>query len=420
MPRQARPRWVSSSQRWVANIGERGRDGRAREVYAPPSLGKRDEAAAWDWLRAELGKREAVPTRAGEPTTNEVAEGYLAWADARRMEGRLSEQHYINKCRHLGIWLDHVDKRAASSLSADEMTAWLEELVSDGRARAYVRNIRASVNAALNWGARTKLLPSNPVRGSEAPTVPRTSERFAEKAEAAAFLRFLWRQRPRDASRSPYDRSLTLMVRTMVRTGARPGELCRLRWSDLRWEAWATSAGHCGAKAVLGFDRHKTGKATGKPRVIYLTPSLARAFRRAHDHPLHHEHVFAHGPGRGGLGAGEPWASGSVLSKTIAATRRRLIREQVELRERIEAGDETVKPWERRLAAVPIQDTGDNRLTNYRWRHTAISTLLMLGVDVPTVAELVGTSPDMVYRTYGHLLDSHLAAAAARLAGGRR
>jgi hypothetical protein len=38
---------------------------------------------------------------------------------------------------------------------------------------------------------------------------------------------------------------------------------------------------------------------------------------------------------------------------------------------------------------------------------------------VPTVAELTGTSPDMIYRHYGHLLDSHLTAAAEKMIGRR-
>jgi hypothetical protein len=40
----------------------------------------------------------------------------------------------------------------------------------------------------------------------------------------------------------------------------------------------------------------------------------------------------------------------------------------------------------------------------------------MLGIEVATAAELAGTSPEMIYRHYGHLLDSHLATAAEKLA----
>jgi integrase len=125
------------------------------------------------------------------------------------------------------------------------------------------------------------------------------------------------------------------------------------------------------------------------------------------------------GPGRGGKGANEPWPSGSRLSKTILRVRRLLIAHQDELRARAGRG-EHLAPWESRLARVSVRDEGHDRLVNYRWRHTAASTLLMLGVDIPTVAELLGTSPDMLYRHYGHLLDAHLRSAAEKLTGRAR
>jgi integrase len=117
-----------------------------------------------------------------------------------------------------------------------------------------------------------------------------------------------------------------------------------------------------------------------------------------------------HGRGRGGKGAGEPWKDGLRLSKAILRVGREAIARGVALG----AQGRPTRGLER------IRDEGHNRLTNYRWRHTAISTLLMMGIDVPTVAELTGTSPEMVYRIYGHLLESHLRAAAEKLAGGRR
>ena len=70
-------------------------------------------------------------------------------------------------------------------------------------------------------------------------------------------------------------------------------------------------------------------------------------------------------------------------------------------------------------AGVDFAADGPNRLVNYRWRHTAISTLLMMGIDVATPAELTGTSPEMIHRNYGHLLMDHLASAADKLATGR-
>jgi integrase len=310
--------------------------------------------------------------------------------------------------------------RSASGLDVGEFEDWLAAL-GVSYAPTYVRNLGACVQAAFRWSTRARppLLATNPIEGASLPTVPRSSPRFAERAEAAAFLRFWLRFRDRKTVRGRYDRATVLLERCLIRTGARPKELAVLRWSDIAFNAWKTPAGHFGAKAVLPPDRWKAGKKTGKPRTIFFPPALARALRRLRDRgPTSDEAVFIHGAGAGGRGAGKPWRNGAILSRAVMRMRRRLISLQVEIRGRVESGGK-VKPWEARLASVAVSDVGDNRLTNYRFRHTAISTLLMHGVDVPTVAELVGTSPEMIYRTYGHLLDSHLAAAAAKLAGRR-
>jgi len=66
---------------------------------------------------------------------------------------------------------------------------------------------------------------------------------------------------------------------------------------------------------------------------------------------------------------------------------------------------------------LPFKDTADGAdcLTNYRWRHTAASSLLMRGVPIPVVGALLGTSAEMIAKTYGHILDESLADAASQL-----
>ena len=113
--------------------------------------------------------------------------------------------------------------------------------------------------------------------------------------------------------------------------------------------------------------------------------------------------------GRGGKGAGEPWGDGVGLAKKVRDVRRAAIAE----------GGRRVAAGGPLRGLDLIKDSGLDRVHNYRWRHTAISTLLRQGVDVPTIAELMGTGPAMIYRTYGHLLSDHLARAAERLIGPR-
>ena len=56
----------------------------------------------------------------------------------------------------------------------------------------------------------------------------------------------------------------------------------------------------------------------------------------------------------------------------------------------------------------------------YSYRHTYITDALERGVDVATVAELVGTSVETIQRHYGHLSTrhNHLKEAAAKALGG--
>jgi integrase len=409
MPRQAKPRWNPTRKSWYANIGEPDPHGRRREVFPDHPIPERDEAAAWEWFKAEKARREerAAAGDPDAPTVEWICEHYLAWAEKRRDEGRLSPAHYTNKEYHLGLFAEAFGARVARTLDAEAMNGFIAAM--QGRySPNYVANICSSANAALNW-AVPKHLPANPIKGHESPRVPRSPERFAERAEAAAFLRF-WRSRyKRKTITGRYNRLTMLLVRCLIRTGARPGEMCKLFWSDICWDGGRASTGHAFAKATIPPERWKAGHATGKPRTIYFSPALTRAlrreFRRKDRDPVH---VFTHGRGRGGAGRGEPWASGSWLSRTILDVRQAIGR-CVELKA---AGGPT-------RGLELIRDEGENRLTNYRWRHTAISTLLMMGIDVPTVGELTGTSPEMIYRIYGHLLDHHLQAAAEKLAAGR-
>lgn len=412
MARQPRPRWNNARRRWYANVGDAGKDGKARAVFAPAGLGQRDEAGAWDWFRVEVAGRAAATDQAAEAdgSAQGVCENYLAWAEQRRDDGRLSAEHFTNKQYHLGHFCEALGRRNAASLVPEDMTRFVG-LASARFSPNYVSSICSTVAAAFNWSVKSRRLTVNPIAGHESPVVPRSAERFAERAEAAAFLRF-WRSRLDRASvAGRFDRSTLLLERVLIRTGARPGELCKLWWADLRWEGGVTSVGHSFARAVIPPERWKSGAKTGKSRTLYFSPLLSRALRRVHDRPGRHPvSVFVHGRGRGGKGAGEPWESGSRLSKKILHVRREAIERAGQLR----------------AAGLPtrglelIRDDGPNRLVNYRWRHTAISTLLMMGVDVPTVAELTGTSPQMIYSVYGHLLDSHLSAAAEKLGTGRR
>lgn len=426
MPRPAKPHWHKTRRRWFATIGEPDESGRRREVFAPEEIGPRSDGQAWEWMRAEQARRERADEPVAGPalTVADLAQLYLAWADGRREDGKLSDGHYSNKTFHLRRFADEYGRRKAETITPREMETFIGGLQREGLSPTYVHNLVATIAAVFNWAAgKGKILPRNPLEadgGFERPRVPRGAEQYAERSEAAVWIWHFWRRSKPGSVAERYDRLTTLMQRIMIRTGARPGELVGLRWEDLRWGGWKTSAGHLGAKAMIPPDRWKSGDKTGEWRTLYIPPVLTRALRREFDRPDRHPvAVFTKGRGRGGKGAGEPWPNSSILSKKILRVRRELIEIQEDIRGRVKTGADATKP-ERWLASVTIKDDGSNRMDNYRWRHTAISSLLMRGEDVATVAGLTGTSVAMIEKTYGHLLDKHLQGAAERLAGGRR
>lgn len=416
MPRKPEPRWKKSDRRWVAAIGEPDARGKARDVYAPATIGEGDKAAAWEWFAREVKARTSVSYVDKEVSVEHLAELYLEWCEEAVGRGELAEAHYRAKQQHLTRVSELAGGRLATWLTAERVEQLLSGLLKDYSPH-YVNNIGATLQAALKWGVRAGKLDRNPAEGFRSPTIPRPPERFATRAEAAAWLAWLrFEASGPPGERQRYRRASALLQRCLISTGARPKELCQLRWSDLRWDSHRDEWGHPYATARIPPERWKAGGKTGRWRTIYFTPVLTRALRREFGRPDRHEtHVFVHGRGRGGVGAGEPWADGSVYSQWVRAARRRLIAFRTEAEKRRKRG-EALGLVERRLLVVSIEDEGAQRLVNYRWRHTAVSTLLMLGLDPATVGEALGTSAEMVLRVYGHLLDSHVAAAARMLA----
>jgi integrase len=130
-------------------------------------------------------------------------------------------------------------------------------------------------------------------------------------------------------------------------TGCRPSEL-----RDLQWQQVAKDCSH----AILV--EHKRARSTGKHRVIYFSPTAVAILKR---HRKAKGFVFVNS--RGG-----PW------SKNMLVT------------------------WMRRL-----REKSGIEVTAYTYRHSYVTRALEQGVSVSDVAEIAGTSVEMISRNYSHL-----------------
>jgi len=150
------------------------------------------------------------------------------------------------------------------------------------------------------------------------------------------------------------DSDFKTLLFALKETGCRPKEARVLRWDQVRDDRWV-------------LEEHKTAYKVEKPRVIYLT---------------------------------------TPMRKMMDVLRRRSTSPQVFLNSRR-------KPWtcnavRLRIARLKAKLNLPDDLCAYMLRHAFGTNAILNGVDVATVAELMGhTSLEMVSRVYLHLADQH-------------
>lgn len=417
MPRPRKPQWMK------AQPGRPGRfrtkiDGKAH--YFPPTIGQHDKpqylgipVAAWDYLR-QLEHREYGRASAGtDPTVYWLCQLYLEWADQQAQGGAITVEQYKGQASRLRLFLAHpgVPDARARHLTVDtldEFFATLRPKYSDH----YVAGVGRTIRAVFRWGAKaipkrtpTRLLAENPLAGYDFPRPPGAVRGYLEGQIVRAWLRWCWaRARAQPGLYRRFDRLFVLMLWFQRLTGCRPGEACRLLWSDIDWQA---------GKIVIPAERHKTGKKTKRDRIIHLTPPVVRLLRTIERLPDHHpEHVFTHRRGnnaveRGHLTAegGEPWPNGSAASAKVREWRE----EAIEAAKRMKAAGEPTGGLE------GIEATGPRKLVAYLHRHGYVSEAVSKGLSHEQTANLVGNTAAVVASTYAHAIEQADAERARKL-----
>lgn len=381
MPRQSKPWYWSSRKRWATTI-----DG--RRVVAPPEV--ETEHQAWEWHASVLEREKPVVASVATLTVWDVFEAFAA-ADAALVDAGTRDKRTaqvalgrLQRAAQTPIARVKFGSHRVSRLSMTHYDALIAAWRRDGLRPNYIASLASSVKAVLAWASRASvdrppLIETSPFDGCRIPPVPNTGEKMGDRTTAAAWLRYLWRL-PRERGRSD-----ALFQRLLIHTGARPSEWAWATWGDVSWDA---SVGSDGRKmAIVARREWKNSRKTGRVRRIFVPTRLVRALKRRAVGKAPGDLIF-------------PRASGTRHTSASLAART--------TRHRIAA----------QAAGVPLTDSNGRPITNYLWRHTAASTLLMNGVDAATTAELLGTSVVEIQRTYGHLLADHLADASGKL--GRR
>lgn len=343
-----------------------------------------------------------------------VSNRYLKWVEANR-----KQRTYQRALFFLGRFNEECGHLKTKQLKPIHVDDWLAKMArprtvqtaKGTRQRCWRKSTRRMaidvVNACLNWAKKKELISRNPIAGAvdKPGTISRTKESLIAAADhqkmvAAQEQKYqpryypskqayhvLFRNRPILLAKGPEGDPATLaaaqdrlhqlraeegiwepfavLLRLLEHTGARPGELYHAsadKW-DPQLGAFRYPASDEPEKQE-GFT-HKTARK-GKDRVVFVCDPELRAIitflcRKYPEGPLLRNIM------------GEPWTDGAVYWRLSELKKKFGLRPEV---------------------------------TPYSYRHTSITTMLVRGQPAALVAEVHGTSLQMIQRHYGHL-DGH-------------
>jgi integrase len=259
-----------------------------------------------------------------------VADAFLSDVRSRARKNTHGVYGYL-----LGKVTNAYGEQPATSLTVKHFLPWVHALPVSRSTRADVARVTAT---AFRWAEAEALIPANPLKGMRRPTGESRGAKAVVTADTHAALLTV--------AHSTFGTLLTLLWET----GARPSELSRL-----------TAANVDLANGVAVLMDHKTAEATGRPRLIALTPNAVAVLK-----------ALAEARPQGPLlrtRRGEPWTK-----------------------------DRIARVMSRACKAAKVKATA------YGYRHGYATQALIRGLPDATVAALLGhSSTTMLHKHYSHL-----------------
>jgi len=311
MPRTPKPHWFAPRSCW--RFQQNG-----RQFYA------KTEALAWARLNSML------PADAARPVE------LVAEAIAEYLQDRPEREHALTR------FMDLYGAKFLGEITTRLLADFVERLKLQKLTPWTIRAYMSAAFSVLRWAHDRGFLETLPGK----PKMP-TCRANPSPIDLELLGRIL------RAMDTPRRRPALQVIKFRIETGCRPGEACGLRW---KW--FAPDVGDHGLFRIPP-DHHKTGRKTGRDRVIYLTAAARAVIDAQRSDPLP-EFVFE-------SALGEPFSVAGVRSV-----------------------------WRRAVHAVDPT----LRLSSYRLRHLFGFLMRRQGVPVDVLQKLYGhnsISTTMVY-----------------------
>lgn len=276
-------------------------------------------------LRAAL-EASPNPQSALELTFGELSRAYLA-------------THFNGADMQMRKWIDLLGERSAWDITPEELTRAGLVLLESGYKPSTVNRNFSQIGSIYRWAKQKMLFPV----GFVSPTIslyryPEPIRRVELSDEEA--------QRLLDGVVAFKDRRFAVLVRLLIETGARRGEVRERRWADIDLE-------NCSIEVL--------DTKTDKPRMLFFSEETANLMRRI-------------------------WPTRNPEELLFESTR---------------APGATVnfkKNWDKLSSSIGRADLRLNDLRHYRAK-----LLIASGVTVAVAAQALGHSTLILHRRYAHL-----------------
>jgi integrase len=165
----------------------------------------------------------------------------VVWVRDKRPRNR----EYLLRRDLLPAW----SERPLTSITRQDVTGLLDKIVLRG-APATALTVRTLMQVMFNFAIERQLCEVNPVAGTRPPAKENSRDRFLTVEEIA----ILWPELERRSHRA------YTVLKAVLATGQRPGEVCNMEWSEIDGEWWEIPA-----------EKVKNGRA----HRVYLGPTMA-------------------------------------------------------------------------------------------------------------------------------------------------
>ncbi|HEY1884121.1 MAG TPA: site-specific integrase [Candidatus Cybelea sp.] len=334
---------------------------------------------------AVLKAVEEYKAESKQTPANDVTFGTYSkeWLESERL--RVAPATYLSRANVINVHCERLADKPLREVNDNDLRVILRPLgemnvrpVKDGKyvsvGPATREKIRSVLHLMFRTAIRKKLLESNPVELMDPERVTHVKEiRSLTKAQLARVFKAA-----KGNKWEPF-------FRLALATGARPGELCALRWSDVDFSANSVSI-----RASLG---RESANSTRLVRKRTKTGASARTLgveAEALDLLKYRWKAL-----------GKP-TQGLIFS--------------VKSREDAAPVPVNLRNLNRVLSAIATK-AGIDSMTLYDFRHTFATLMLFAGEDLVTVAHLLGhKGTKLLMTTYAHVLDD-MKKRAAKTAG---